>query len=190
MNITMTEQRNSVHPQKLMMWIGMASMFMVFAGFTSAFILQKGSSNWASIELPKAFWISTLIVMASSFTMHKAVACFKTRDMKTYKSFITTTLILGIVFIALQAIGFVNLYQSGVHLDGGPSGAFLYIISGIHGLHMLAAIIALVIIYIIAFRKKVKVYSSVSHEIMATFWHFVDILWVYLFIFFLINFKL
>jgi cytochrome c oxidase subunit III len=186
----MTEQRGRLHPQKLMMWMGMASMFMVFAGLTSAFILQKGSAHWASITMPPTFWISTLVIIASSVTMHKSVAFFKERNMQRYKQMITLTLILGIAFIGLQFWGFTQMYAAGIKLDGPASAGFLYIITGLHAAHIIAAIIvALALVYIMAFRKKTKVYSSVGHEIMATFWHFVDILWIYLFIFFLINFK-
>jgi cytochrome c oxidase subunit III len=179
-----------IHPQKLMMWIGMASMFMVFAGLTSAFILQRGSARWVNITLPWAFWVSTVCILASSYTMHKSVKLFRAREMPNYKKYITATLILGALFVCMQLFGFYQLYTNGIKLDGPNSAGFLYIISGLHGVHVLAAIIALVIVYIVAFRKRTKVYSSVSHEIMATFWHYVDVLWIYLFIFFLINFNL
>ncbi|MFM2387720.1 MAG: hypothetical protein RL660_2477 [Bacteroidota bacterium] len=187
------EQQNihnkGVHPQKLMMWIAMASMFMVFAGLTSAFILQKGGARWVSLTLPWAFWVSTAVILASSYTMHKAVQMFKQREMPQYKKYITFTLILGLLFVALQLFGFYQLFTAGTKLDGPSSAGFLYIITGLHGVHVLAAVIALAIVYFVAFRRRTKVYSAVGHEIMATFWHYVDVLWIYLFIFFLVNFN-
>ena len=189
-DITLIEQRNRLHPRKLMMWMAMASMFMVFAGLTSAFILQSGSAKWVIFKLPIAFWFSTVVIMASSYTMSKAVTFFKSREKQRYKTFVSFTLILGILFIALQLLGFADLYKQNITLQGSASNGFLFIISGLHIAHMVGAIIALVIVYLTAFRKKVKVYNSTSIEIMSLFWHFVDGLWIYLFIFFLLNFKL
>jgi cytochrome c oxidase subunit 3 len=189
-DITLIEQRNRLHPRKLMMWMAMASMFMVFAGLTSAFILQSGSAKWVIFKLPIAFWFSTVVIMASSYTMSKAVTFFKSREKQRYKTFVSFTLILGILFIALQLLGFADLYKQNITLQGSASNGFLFIISGLHIAHMVGAIIALVIVYLTAFRKKVKIYNSTSIEIMSLFWHFVDGLWIYLFIFFLLNFKL
>jgi cytochrome c oxidase subunit 3 len=189
-DITLIEQRNRLHPRKLMMWMAMASMFMVFAGLTSAFILQSGSAKWVIFKLPIAFWFSTVVIMASSYTMSKAVTFFKSREKQRYKTFVSFTLILGILFIALQLLGFADLYKQNITLQGSASNGFLFIISGLHIAHMVGAIIALVIVYLTAFRKKVKTYNSTSIEIMSLFWHFVDGLWIYLFIFFLLNFKL
>ncbi len=186
-----TNNNGRLHPHKLMMWMGMGSMFMVFAGLTSAFIFQKGkAANWNSFELPKAFWISTVIIAASSYTMHKAVKAFKNRDKKQYKNLIIATMLLGLAFVALQCLGFYQLYEQQITLQGNLSNGFLYIISGLHIAHMIGAVIALAIMYLVALRKKVKVYSSVGVEVMATFWHFVDGLWLYLFFFFIINFKI
>jgi cytochrome c oxidase subunit 3 len=163
---------------------------MVFAGLTSAFILQSGSAKWVIFKLPIAFWFSTVVIMASSYTMSKAVTFFKSREKQRYKTFVSFTLILGILFIALQLLGFADLYKQNITLQGSASNGFLFIISGLHIAHMVGAIIALVIVYLTAFRKKVKIYNSTSIEIMSLFWHFVDGLWIYLFIFFLLNFKL
>ncbi len=187
----MTQTPNTkLHPRKLMMWMGMSSMFMIFAGFTSAFLLQKGARvDWANISLPVAFWISTVAILLSSYTMNKSVALFKERNMIAYKRYITLTLVLGVLFMLLQIVGFYQLLNSGIKLDGGVAGAFLYIISGTHLVHMLAGVVALIILYYTTFSKTKKIYSSTNHEVMALFWHFVDVLWVYLFIFFLLNFK-
>jgi cytochrome c oxidase subunit III len=184
-----SEQRGKLHPQKLMMWMGMASMFMVFAGLTSAFILQKGSANWATITMPYSFWISTIAIILSSITMHKSVQYFKQRQMQQYKQMVAATLILGIAFVALQLWGFTQLYQAGIKLDGPASAGFLFVITGLHGAHMLGALVAMIILFVVTYRRRTKTYSTVGHEVMATFWHFVDVLWIYLLMFFIINFK-
>ncbi len=188
--ISIQNRNNRLHPRKLMMWMAIASMFMVFAGFTSAFLLQKGTRvDWANIPLPLAFWISTIVIIASSYTMHQSVKLFKERNMVPYRKMVKLTLVLGLIFMVLQLIGFWQLLNSGIQLDGGIAGAFLYVISGAHLLHMFGGVVALIIVYRTAFSTTKKVYGSLSHEVMAIFWHFVDILWIYLFIFFLLNFK-
>jgi cytochrome c oxidase subunit III len=189
MNITTTHNRSSLHPQLLMMYIGMASMFMVFAGFTSAFILQKGSAHWTSIILPTTIFISTAVILASSFTMHTLLKAFKANDKAKYKTFALLTLVLGIAFVLLQILCYTQMVKGGILLDGSASGAFLYVIAGAHLLHLIAAIITLVIVYIVAFRKNFDNSKIIAHQLLSAFWHFLDILWVYLFLFFLINFK-
>jgi cytochrome c oxidase subunit III len=186
-----TVQRNTrLHPQKLMMFMAMGSMFMVFAGLTSAFLLQKSKYKLSLFSLPFAFWISTVLIIVSSYTMHKAVIYFKERNMTKYRNYIVFTIILGLGFIFCQLTGFSSLYSQHITLQGNASAGFLYVIAGLHILHLVGAIVALIIVYIMAFRKKVKIYSAIGHENMALFWHFVDFLWIYLFIFFLVNFKL
>jgi cytochrome c oxidase subunit III len=189
MNITTTQNRSTLHPQLLMMYIGMASMFMVFAGFTSAFILQNGSAHWTNIKLPISFTISTVAIIASSFTMHKMLGAFKANEKGKYKTYALFTLILGLAFILLQALSFANMVKGGIYLDGSASGAFLYVIAGAHGLHVIAAIITLVIVYITAFLKDFDNTKIIGHQLLAAFWHFLDILWIYLFLFFILNFK-
>jgi cytochrome c oxidase subunit III len=184
-----TVQNNRLHPKKLMMYMAMGSMFMVFAGLTSAFILQKSKSQLNTFTLPGFFWLGTLMILLSSYTMHKSVAFFKAKERVQYRKYISYTLILGIAFILCQIIGFWQLFNQEIYLQGNAAQGFLYIITGLHIAHVIAAIIALVIVYLTAFRKTVKVYSPVGHEVMALFWHFVDFLWIYLFFFFLINFK-
>jgi cytochrome c oxidase subunit 3 len=104
-----------------------------------------------------------------------------------YRILITVTLLLGILFCALQWIGFQQLTANNIKVNGNPSESFLFIIAGLHLLHILGGIIALIIVFFRAFRTRVKVYNATGLEIVATYWHFVDVLWIYLFVFFLAN---
>lgn len=198
----MTKERRKIHPQKFMMWIAIGSMTMAFAGLTSGYLVREAQGNWRYYQLPLMFWFSTAAVILSSFTMSLGVKAFKNREMPKFKMLITTTLILGVVFGLLQYGGFYQLYHqlqqikmngetltqtAGVRLDGNPSESFLYVIAGLHLAHMLGGIVALTIVFFRAFRTNVKVYKATGLEIAATYWHFVDILWVYLFVFFLAN---
>lgn len=167
------------------MWVAIGSIVMMFAGLTSAYIVKREQPNWTSFDMPRIFWYSTVVMLASSGAIQWALKSFRDREMGRYRALIISTLGLGALFIVLQLIGFSQIWQSGVTLRGAGAGQFLYIIFGLHGLHVFGGIIALMIIFVRAFNRKYRNYSAVPVEIAATYWHFVDLLWVYLFVFFL-----
>ncbi|OJW84995.1 MAG: cytochrome oxidase subunit III [Bacteroidetes bacterium 46-16] len=182
-----TPQRKKIHPQKFMLWVAMASIVMMFAGLTSAYMVREAQGNWVFYRLPFVFNISTVTIIASSITMALGLRAFKKRQMPRFKALITATLLLGVMFGVLQFIGFNVLYENNIRVDGNPSGSFLFIIAGLHLLHILGGIIALLIVFFRAFRTRVKIYNTTGLEIVSTYWHFVDVLWIYLFVFFLAN---
>lgn len=184
--ITVTE-RKKIHPQKFALWIAMASIVMMFAGLTSGYIVRKAQGNWVMYHLPSMFYVSTVTILLSSATIFMGLKAFKKREMPKYKMLITTTLVLGILFGVFQYVGFQQLYSTNIRLDGNPSESFLFIIAGLHLLHIAGGIVALLFVFFRAFRKKVKEYSSTGLEIVSAYWHFVDVLWIYLFVFFLAN---
>ena len=202
---TMSEtlERRRIHPHKFALWVAMASITMMFAGLTSAYIVRSAQGNWRYYELPVAFWISTAVIILSSITIILGIRAFKQRMMPRFRMLITLTLVLGILFGVLQSVGFYQLYTTPqpvvmngeidtqnllpVTIPGNPSESFLFIIAGLHLLHILGGIIALLIVFFRAYRRNVKIYNATGLEIAASYWHFVDILWIYLFIFFLVN---
>lgn len=180
---TVVEQRKKIHPHKFTLWIGIAGMLMMFAGFTSAYIIKRNQAKWVSFELPVVFWISTAAIILSSITIFLAGRSFKERQMQHYRSFMTATLILGVLFIILQVIGFKQLWNAGITLTGNVSYSFLYVIVLAHALHVAGGVVALLVMFIRALRTKVRSYNSVPVEVLSTYWHFVDALWIYLLIF-------
>ena len=190
---TVSAQRQKIHPHKLLLWIAICSICMMFAGWTSAFLVRKAQGNWLLFPMPWSFWISTIVILTSSVTMHLTLLSFTQRNMKLYKAMLALTTFLGVAFMLLQLYGFYQLGQSGITLASngdGVSGSFIYVISSVHILHMLGGVIALVVMYLVVnFSKKTKIYSSTGLEILSTYWHFVDVLWIYLFLFFLLNQK-
>lgn len=199
-NMASENPRKRIHPHKFALWMAMGSIAMMFAGLTSAYVVRQSQPGWRIWELPIVFWVSTAVIFGSSVTMHLGLRAFKKRSMSTYRALITTTLGLGIAFGVLQAMGFYQLYHvpqiyqlageavdgmRTVRVSGNPSESFLFIIAGMHLLHILGGIVALVIVFIRAYRKRVKIYNATGLEVVAGYWHFVDILWIYLFIFFL-----
>lgn len=181
-----SEERKKIHPHKFTMWIAMGSIIMMFAGLTSAYLVRESQANWLVFDIPPVFWLSTAVIVASSVTMYLALKSFRARVMRRYRLLITLTALLGALFAVLQYSGFNYLYSHGVQVFGAgsnPSASFLGIIIGLHALHVLGGVIALFVIFLRAYSSRVKRYNITSVEIISTYWHFVDILWIYLFIF-------
>ena len=183
MSVLAVQQRNKIHPHKFTLWVGIGSILMMFAGLTSAYIVKRNQANWAGFDLPNAFYYSTAIIMASSGTLWMALRAFKERLMPRYRILMAATLVLGLVFLALQVIGFMQLIAEGVTLKANVSYSFLYIIVGLHAMHVLGGIVVLVVMSLKAFSNKLRSYSIVPVELASTYWHFVDILWLYLLLF-------
>jgi cytochrome c oxidase subunit 3 len=162
----------------------MASMVMMFAGLTSAFIVKSSQAGWQDIQTPAVFLYSTLVIILSSVSVQMAVRAHKQREMPRYRLYITITAVLGALFVALQFFGFRSLWMQGITFRTSISGSFLFVIIGLHALHVLGGVIALLTMFFRAFSRKVRSYSSVGIEVAATYWHFVDLLWLYLVIFF------
>lgn len=187
MATTSSQERKRLHPHKFTMWIGLASIVMMFAGMTSAYIVKKANAQWLEFNLPTVFTYSTLVIMLSSVTIHLAVKSFKAREMNRYRALIGITAALGILFIILQYMGLMEIEANGIHLFGvesNPSASFIGIIGGLHGLHVIGGVIAILVLFLRIYFGARKVYGSTGLEITATYWHFVDGLWVYLFVFF------
>jgi len=197
-----TDQRKKIHPHKFALWVAMGSIAMMFAGLTSAYVVKQAAGNWRTYQLPMVFWVSTLVIILSSVTIALGLRAFRQRQMPRYKMLISLTLVLGLAFAGLQYLGFYQLATqpqplilngeeqgrlAPVTVSGNPAESFLYAIAGVHLLHILGGVVALAIVFFRAFRKRVKVYNTTGLEIVAGYWHFVDVLWIYLFVFFLAN---
>ncbi len=181
---------NRVHPHKFAMWLALGSMVMFFAGLTSAYLVHMSKGNWVYFNVPTAFWYSTLVILASSGTMYMATKAMRQRDLKKYRSYLIATTLLGILFLALQLQGFREMEAEHILLSGRPSESLFYIIPLAHGLHVLGGIIALIVMSLKAIFRKNKNYNIVPVQIVATYWHFVDVVWIYLFVFFLLTQQL
>lgn len=178
-------QRKRIHPHKFTLWVAMGSIIMMFAGLTSAYIVKSNQPKWLTVDMPRLFWYSTAVILLSSVTIQMSLSEFKNRRMSMYRKLISVTLVLGCLFIVLQCLGFLQLWESGITLTGSGAAPFMYVIFGLHGLHVLGGVIALLVIFLQAFSSSRRSYNPVPVEVISTYWHFVDILWIYLFIFFL-----
>ena len=172
---------------KQMLWISMISMTMMFAGLTSAYIVSKKREDWVSFELPTAFYISTILIILSSITFFLAKKFIKSDQRSKSVLFLTITLFLGLGFVFFQFHGFQQLIDAGLYFTGTESNvstSFLYVITLTHLLHIFAGIIVL---GYVLYKNTKGLYTANNHLGMtmgAIFWHFVDVLWIYLFLFF------
>jgi len=173
---------------KTMLWIAMVSMFMMFAGLTSAYIVSKSRPDWLTdFELPSAFLFSTIVIVLSSFTFFQSVSATKRDNHKNATLFLWLTLVLGISFVVFQFIGFEQVINSGFYFTGANSTvttSFLYIVVILHLLHLCAGLISLFIVIYNNFKQKYNSESFLGIQLSATFWHFLDFVWLYLFLFF------
>lgn len=177
-----------IHPKKFALWAGIASIIMFFVALTSALIVKKtadvADGNWLEFKIPIQFYFSTAVIVASSITLMLAKKGFNAGDIKTYRMWLSITFVLGVVFIFLQYFGWVELTNIGVYLTGKTaraSGSFFYVLSGTHAAHILGGLIAMFFILIKALRKGMIFQKRNNIELISIYWHFVDILWLYLF---------
>ncbi len=186
-DIVTEQQRKRIHPHKFTLWVAIASILMMFAGLTSAFIVKSNQAGWEGVVIPKFFWYSTGVILLSSLTIQMALRAFRQREMGQYRMLIAVTFVLGILFVTLQWFGFQDLWRQQITFKGAAgAGQFLYVIFGLHALHVIGGVIALMVMFVKAFFGKTKLFSPVPVEVAATYWHFVDILWIYLLVFFII----
>lgn len=181
------EQPISMHPKKFALWLFIVSVVMIFAGLTSAFIVRQSEGNWLQVELPNIFWYTSGIIILSSVFMHWAVMSARKDQLDNLKVAIAITSVLGVAFLVGQWYSWVALVDMDVYFVGNPGGSFLYVLTGLHAVHLISGVIFLIIVLIATFRYKVHSKRLVKLEMCATYWHFLGGLWLYLFIFLLLN---
>ncbi|GAB3547853.1 cytochrome c oxidase subunit 3 [Spirosoma fluminis] len=183
-------------PFRFMVWLGIGSSVMLFTILLVAYVIRQTGPGWADIKLPNVFLLSTVVIMLSSLTLNNANQAFQHERFPSYRTNMATTLVLGTLFILLQGWGWRQLIRAGVGLEGNPAGGFIYIISGVHLLHILIGLILIVISLIEAMRRRLYIDSFVYSvnppnrlklKLLTLYWHFVDVLWLALFVFLLIH---
>jgi cytochrome c oxidase subunit 3 len=182
-----TAKEKQERSKKMMLWFGIVSLIMGFAGWTSAYIVSSKREDWLdNIDLPQAFFISTVLIIISSVTYILAKRAAKQNRQKQVTNYLLITLILGISFIVLQFVGFSQMLESGYYFTGPTSNikmSYIFLIAFVHILHVVAGLISLLVVITQQLRKKYSPENILGLELGATFWHFLDILWVYLILF-------
>ena len=182
-----TTEEKQKRAKKMMLWFGIISLVMSFAGLTSAFIVSSSREDWLeNFILPSAFTYSTLIIVLSSVLLFLAKKTFKNSQSVITTSLLIGAFVLGIAFIYSQVQGFNQIIASGYNFTGPTSNitmSYVYVIAVVHIIHVLAGIICLFVVIINQLNKKYSNKNRLGFDLASNFWHFVDILWVYLFIF-------
>ena len=183
---TLEEKNNRA--KKMMLWFGIISLTMSFAGLTSAVLVSSKRADWlTNITIPSAFSTSTLLIVLSSLTILLSKVFLKKSNQKRSLIMLVTTLILGIGFLVSQFNGFGQIIDQGYYLTGPSSNvtmSYLYVIAFWHILHVLVGLIVLLVVIYNHFKQRYNSNNMIGLELSATYWHFVDILWLLLFLFF------
>lgn len=190
MATTMTAEEHKLRTArsyKLLLLFAMISMIMMFAGLTSAFVVSKSRVDWLKdFQLPSAFFFSTVVIIGCSLTFHLAKKAIQKDNQKATTAFLLATLALGVLFVFLQFVGFSQIVANGYYFTGAESSittTFLYIVTVVHLLHLAGGLIALLIIIYKQLKQKYNSTQTLGIELGVMYWHFLDLLWVYLFLF-------
>lgn len=182
---TLEEKNNRA--KKMMLWFGIISLIMSFAGLTSAVIVSRSRPDWSEdLIMPNVFIISVFVILLSSVSFVFAKRALKKGDRNTTSIALIITLALGCAFVFLQFVGFNDLIKSGYYLTGptsDPKASFIFLIAFVHILHVVVGLICLLVVIYNHFKQKYTATNLLGLELAGTFWHFIDILWVYLFLF-------
>lgn len=181
------QQPLSMHPKKFALWLFIVTVVMIFAAFTSAHIVRQADGDWLQYDIPQMLWVTSGIILASSITMQWAYIAAKKDKLEQVKLALSITTVLGIVFLFGQFQAWGQLVDQGVFFVGNPAGSFMYVFTGIHGAHLVSGVIYLLYMLVSAFKYKVHSKNMLNMEMSTTYWHFLGGLWIYLFIFLLLN---
>ena len=183
-----TDKVRQDRARKMMLWFGMISLGMSFAGLTSAYIVSKERPDWLTdFKIPQAFYISLVVILFSSITFHFAKKQILKEKNKNGMGLLLITFLLGAAFAVLQFLGFSQIIANGYFFTGSESTittSFIYLVVLLHLTHIFAALISVLVVIYNHSKQKYTKGNTVGLEIAVTFWHFVDILWIYLFLFF------
>lgn len=177
----------SMHPQKFALWLFIISVVMIFAAMTSAYIVKKSEGNWLVFEFPAFFQLTSLLIVLSSGAMHMAYRAAKTNHLLGIRLWLVVTGGLAVLFTIGQYLAWGQLIDQNVFFVGNPAGSFIYVFTGLHAAHLFGGMVFLFIVLYRSFHYQVHSKSLVSIEMCATYWHFLGGLWLYLYLFLILN---
>ncbi|HXV59639.1 MAG TPA: heme-copper oxidase subunit III [Vicinamibacteria bacterium] len=174
--------RRQVETAKLGLWIALGSVTMLFAAFTSAYLVRSSGDDWVPLVVPPILYPNSLVLIASSVSMEIARRRFVSFWPVSFRKWLLVTAALGVIFLAGQVFAWKALATSGVYLTSHPHSSFFYVLTGVHGVHLVAGVLVILYVLVLATRRSLTPGESSSPELAATYWHFVDVLWLYLFV--------
>ena len=194
------KEYTGVHPQKFALWIAMGSMSMFFAALTSAMIVKKGDyRSWENFTLPTVFLFSTFTIISLSVCIHASLICYRKAKFDMFRWLMFGSFLLGCLFLFLQLQGWKVLQAGGMTLTENLSGSFLYLITAAHGAHIIVGLLVMLVFLIHAVRnRKDPIYElrniinprrQLNLELLVSYWHYVDAVWVYLYVLLYMNYR-
>lgn len=188
LNYQEPQEKYPVNPKMFNLWLSILGMIMLFVGLSSGYIVRRAEGNWLQFEMPSDFQLSTILVVLSSITMFWAFYAAKKDELNQIKAALISTFILGFAFCLSQIQAWENLMNSGLFFAGSEaSSSWLYVITATHFVHIIGGLIALLIAIIQAFRLNIHKKNMLRISLINTYWHFVGILWIYLYLFLFLN---
>lgn len=188
LNYQEPQEKYPVNPKMFNLWLSILGMIMLFVGLSSGYIVRRAEGNWLQFEMPSDFQVSTILVVLSSITMFWAFYAAKKDELNQIKAALISTFILGSAFCYSQINGWQNLMNSGLFFAGSEaSSSWLYVITATHFAHIIGGLIALLISIVQAFRLNIHKKNMLRVSLINTYWHFVGILWIYLYLFLFLN---
>ena len=196
-----SQPNRGIHPQKFALWIGLVSILMLFAALTSAYIVRKSAGSWYEFPLPVEFYYSTAAILLSSLSLHLSYKAYLKQAISAFKIWFALGFVFGWAFVFLQYAGWLHLQDWEVYVSTNQSSSFFYLITGVHVLHVLGGIAALTVLMVYILRKRYNLLPTTLDEmaferrstilakrklrleLIFTYWHFVDLLWIYLLVF-------
>jgi len=175
------EETLSMNPKKFTLWLFIVSILMMFASMTSAYLVRRAEGNWLEFDMPSIFTYSTVVLFISSLSMQWAYMAAKKDNFGTLKIAISITFVFGLAFLVMQFEGWKALVAQNVYFVGNPAGSFLYVFTGLLAFHLISGLIVLLFALRAAFRQSIHGKELTQIQIANTYWHFLDLLWVYLF---------
>ncbi len=183
------EQSDGFSPSKyrIGMWVALAGVAMMFTALTSAYVVRAGTSNdWRPIATPRLLWISTALILMSSFAFEIARRTLKSGNTSAYQRWLLLTVLLGLGFLATQLLAWRQLVGQGIYIGSNPHSSFFYVLTGAHGLHLLGGVLALDYLLLRSRRKHYEEHGVAKRQAItnavALYWHFMGGLWIYLFL--------
>ncbi len=193
------QQIEKMHPYKMLLVLGIVGIAMIFVFLVIAYTVSISNYLQVSeVRLPKIFTLATIILLGSSFALNLAIKAFHEDNMRQLNFMIFLVLLMGVIFTGCQFLGWLDLKESGIFLVGQSSGTFLYVISGLHLMHLTGGILFLLLALVKTYKVRqdpVKALIMVTNpfdklrlELLTVYWHFLSALWLFLFFFFLYTF--
>jgi len=179
------QEKPRIATDKILLYIGIGSIVMLFAGLTSGYIVRWAEGNWKFFEIPSMFYISSAIIVLSSVTMQLTIRAVKKDELAQVKNFILLTLGLGLAFVFTQFLGWNELVKNDVYFADRltPSGSFFYVLTGLHLAHLAFGLLGLIVTGSKSIRERYNSNNYLGISLCATYWHFLGGLWIYLFVF-------